>query len=348
MANKSIEDLYSSLFAIQESIQDATQLAAEAANLAGMFGGEISRVVTEQLNKYFIPAVSKYAEDGSTPGAIAPIITFLDSVPLAMTREEVQPDSKTPPPQVEANLVQPPVEKEAPAEGSFADQVKESKNPKIREGYNTDTDADLILYIINNEVTSDITKADAKEVFEGESDEPFELAMKDALRRGWIQDKGGWLTLTPKGTSYITTMEEKANLKEKVSKKEVQDLEAKVKKNKTAWDQYSEWKSKYGDDGFSLKTADGYDLSNARSKLNKLIQKYELKESVEDTREITDVPAARTTAVKRVLADYGINYSVERVSRAGYYNFTIVDMVDDTEWAEIAAEITKASGITVY
>lgn len=135
MANRSIEDLYSALFAIQEAVQDATQLASEASNIAGLFGGEISRVVTEQLNNYFIPTVAKYAEDPNTPGSIAPLITFLDSVPLAMTREEPNPAVNAPTPVIPENpsLATPPVEPpEAPAEGSFADQTQQQEDREVR------------------------------------------------------------------------------------------------------------------------------------------------------------------------------------------------------------------------
>ncbi len=87
-AKKSVETLYKGIFSIKESLQDAIQQALEVSNTASEFGGEISRVLTSQINDYFIPNISKYIEDESTPGAIAPLVTFLDSVPLAMTRQE--------------------------------------------------------------------------------------------------------------------------------------------------------------------------------------------------------------------------------------------------------------------
>ncbi len=89
---KSVEHLYKNIFNIKESLQDAISVALETSNLAAEFGGEISRVLTSQINDYLVPTISKYIEDGSTPGAIAPLITFLDSVPLAMTRQEPAAD----------------------------------------------------------------------------------------------------------------------------------------------------------------------------------------------------------------------------------------------------------------
>lgn len=126
-SKKSVEELYSAIFAIREALQDATQLAAEAAVIAEAFGGEISRVITSQLNQYFIPAISKYIDDEKTPGAMSPLVTFLDSVPLAMTRQEPQPEQTTPAP-IQAELAAPPTA--APAEGSYASQKQESKRKR--------------------------------------------------------------------------------------------------------------------------------------------------------------------------------------------------------------------------
>jgi len=129
-ARKSVEELYKGCFAIREALQDATQLAAEAAVIADAFGGEIARVITEQLNSFFIPAISKYIDNEDQPGAIAPLITFLDSVPLAMTRQEAEPIQTTPAPvapAVAAEIVAPPG---TPAEGSFAAKQESRK----REG----------------------------------------------------------------------------------------------------------------------------------------------------------------------------------------------------------------------
>ena len=63
---KSVEDLYKSIFSMKESLQDAIAVAQEVANTAETFGGEISRVLTTQINKYFIPAIAKYIDDENT------------------------------------------------------------------------------------------------------------------------------------------------------------------------------------------------------------------------------------------------------------------------------------------
>lgn len=92
MAKKNVETLYKNIFNIKESLQDAISVALETSNLAAEFGGEISRVITSQINDYLVPTISKFIEDPNTPGSVAPLITFLDSVPLAMTRQEPAAD----------------------------------------------------------------------------------------------------------------------------------------------------------------------------------------------------------------------------------------------------------------
>jgi hypothetical protein len=134
-AKKNVEDLYKAIFALREALQDATQLASEAATIAESFGGEISRVMTEQLNKFFIPGISKFIDDTNTPGAAGPLVTFLDSVPLALTREEPMPGNSTPAPVApeQADLA-------APAQGSFASQTQqESKKKALSESSDFDS-----------------------------------------------------------------------------------------------------------------------------------------------------------------------------------------------------------------
>jgi hypothetical protein len=122
---KSIEELYKAIFSIRESLQESVSLAQEAVNISQQFGGEIPRVITDQLNTYFIPVVSKYIDDDETPGAMTPLVVFLDSVPLAMTREEPQIEQITPttPENAVAGLTEPPTE---PADESYAAQMKEN------------------------------------------------------------------------------------------------------------------------------------------------------------------------------------------------------------------------------
>lgn len=139
---KSIEELYKSIFSIREALQDAVSIATDTANLSKEFGGTISRVITQQINEYFIPAVVKYVEDPETPGAIAPLITFLDSVPLAMTREEPQPEFVIPSP-VDTNkpqsIQEPPVlegaaiAEEPPVEEETITESKKVKSKRVLE-----------------------------------------------------------------------------------------------------------------------------------------------------------------------------------------------------------------------
>lgn len=116
---KSVEDLYQAIFSIRETLQDTIQMASEVSVIADAFGGEIARVITEQINKYFIPSITKFIDDKETPGAMAPLVTFLDSVPLAMTREEPSPEQTTPNP-INTQLAAPP---SGPAPESFAGQT---------------------------------------------------------------------------------------------------------------------------------------------------------------------------------------------------------------------------------
>lgn len=150
---KSIEELYKALFSIRESLQESISMAQEAVNISQQFGGEIPRVVTDQLNSYFIPIISKFIDDEDTPGAMTPLVVFLDSVPLAMTREEPTPGEITPSPIVTTdNLTQPPVAGEDavvdnPAEGSYAAQVQEEvllKNKLKEEAQEKTSDKEVL------------------------------------------------------------------------------------------------------------------------------------------------------------------------------------------------------------
>lgn len=147
---KSIEELYKAIFSIRESLQEAVSLAQEAVNISQQFGGEIPRVVTDQLNTYFIPTVAKFIDDEDTPGAMTPLVVFLDSVPLAMTREEPTPEEITPTTAATASaaIATPPETEEPagpPAEGSYAAQVQESlgRNATGWEKHPSEVDADI-------------------------------------------------------------------------------------------------------------------------------------------------------------------------------------------------------------
>ena len=57
---KNIETLYKNIFAIREALQDAVAVAQESSNNASEFGGEISRVITDQINNYLIHYSKKH------------------------------------------------------------------------------------------------------------------------------------------------------------------------------------------------------------------------------------------------------------------------------------------------
>lgn len=143
-AKKNVEELYKAIFAIRDALQDAQQLAAEAAVISDAFGGEIARVITAQINTFFIPGISKFIDDEKTPGAMSPLITFLDSVPLAMTRGAPDPQQVTPAP-VENPQLATPAEAASPAEGSYAAKTQEarkrgnkvaaSRSIRVQEGF---------------------------------------------------------------------------------------------------------------------------------------------------------------------------------------------------------------------
>lgn len=183
---KSIEELYKAIFTIRESLQEAVSLAQEAVNIAQQFGGEIPRVITDQLNTYFIPTVAKYIDDESTPGAMTPLVVFLDSVPLAMTREEPEIEEITPttPESASAAIASPPTETDVtnePAEGSYAAQAKkesiEEKKSRKKES----------LFDDPNEVEFEPAMVDENEVYEDD-----DLIDIDFLNDSPIQEKVRW------------------------------------------------------------------------------------------------------------------------------------------------------------
>ena len=87
-AKSAAEKLYNTLFKMREQMQEIANMAQELASDASEYGGEISRVLREQCINYLIPALKGLVSDPNQPGAIEPIIEFLDSCPLAFIREE--------------------------------------------------------------------------------------------------------------------------------------------------------------------------------------------------------------------------------------------------------------------
>ena len=90
-----IKDIKGSLESIISTVEDIQDNCKELLADSDAFGGVISRVFKEQIAKYFIPELTKIVEpikrvtDGDrVPGSLKDLVVFLDSVPLAMVREE--------------------------------------------------------------------------------------------------------------------------------------------------------------------------------------------------------------------------------------------------------------------
>lgn len=105
MARKNIEGIYNNLFKLQTNLNEIADIATDIATDIKSYGGELSRVVNEQFGKYFIPTIKSLNSDNNTPGSISGIITFLDSVPLALTRQDPSTNDMVDTPQ--ANLTIP-------------------------------------------------------------------------------------------------------------------------------------------------------------------------------------------------------------------------------------------------
>jgi hypothetical protein len=94
MATKpNIDKLYEKLFSIKEMLTEVIQTANEAANDANSFGGEIARVIPNQLRTMLVPALQQYIDSPSNPVAMDSIVRFLDSLPLSKVRAGRQDDA---------------------------------------------------------------------------------------------------------------------------------------------------------------------------------------------------------------------------------------------------------------
>ena len=78
MAKKSIESLYDVLFNMRKLMEDLVQNATGLVNDVNDYGGELNRVVKEQMQKYYIPAIQNLTKDENTPGSIIGIIRFME------------------------------------------------------------------------------------------------------------------------------------------------------------------------------------------------------------------------------------------------------------------------------
>ena len=101
MPKRNIEDIYKLLGDMSGELESLITNANELVASVNLYGGEIKRIIVEQMTKYFIPTVTNLKQSTETPGSIIGISNFLDSVPLSFTREApindvVQPNLSMP------------------------------------------------------------------------------------------------------------------------------------------------------------------------------------------------------------------------------------------------------------
>lgn len=173
MAEKNPNKLYDNIKALQDSLEamknlvdDIKEKVKTTLNDSNEFGGVVARVFKEQLGGYLTPKVEELVKPiqelingDRIPGSLKDLTIFLDSVPLAMIREEpeitelaspVVPENvnlNTPAGKVENDVdalpqeasyqkgvesVEEPTE-EAPVEGAVQESLNRRK-PRLREG----------------------------------------------------------------------------------------------------------------------------------------------------------------------------------------------------------------------
>ena len=76
-----LSDMQNLMERLIESSQNLVEIASE-------FGGEISKVLAEQVTSYYIPEIRALIDDPKKPGSLIGISRFLDSLPLAMARSK--------------------------------------------------------------------------------------------------------------------------------------------------------------------------------------------------------------------------------------------------------------------
>ena len=87
MPKRNIEDIYKLLGDMSGELESLITNANELVASVNLYGGEIKRIIVEQMTKYFIPTITNLKQSTETPGSIIGISNFLDSVPLSFTRE---------------------------------------------------------------------------------------------------------------------------------------------------------------------------------------------------------------------------------------------------------------------
>lgn len=104
MPKKNIEDVYDNLFDMIELMDKLTNKANDLVTLVSAFSGELKRVISEQMNAYFIPTINKLKDDENTPGCIKAQIQFLDSIELGQMRMDTSAAEYQPNPEVVNNI----------------------------------------------------------------------------------------------------------------------------------------------------------------------------------------------------------------------------------------------------
>ena len=100
MPRKNIEDVYDNIYDMLDLMEKLSTKAADLVALAGNYSGDIKRVLTEQMQAYFIPTIQKLKDDENTPGCLKAQLTFLDSISLGQMRLDPSESDYSPDPEV--------------------------------------------------------------------------------------------------------------------------------------------------------------------------------------------------------------------------------------------------------
>ena len=100
MPRKNIEDVYDNIYDMLDLMEKLSTKATDLVALAGNYSGDIKRVLTEQMQAYFIPTIQKLKDDENTPGCLKAQLTFLDSISLGQMRLDPSESDYSPDPEV--------------------------------------------------------------------------------------------------------------------------------------------------------------------------------------------------------------------------------------------------------
>lgn len=86
MPKKNINDVYDLLDSMLETSQKLIDQANDLVQTTSLFGGELSRIIKQQMSEFFIPTITKLRDDENTPGSIKGNYDYINSIPLWQTR----------------------------------------------------------------------------------------------------------------------------------------------------------------------------------------------------------------------------------------------------------------------